>query len=123
MKYTVRMLPDRCDGQRGRRDILHRILMESGNYRRTLRFKSRKQRLNYLIQLFKPYSTAVTRPEDKHALTNWLKKQGLTEQEVQRFYLETGIPNYRVLKRVLVKVFTAQKRPSLSQKSTDQLSS
>jgi hypothetical protein len=95
------MLPERSPGQRGRSDTLHRILRGSGHYRRTLHFNSKKQRLNFLIELFKPHSAEITKRGDKKAITTWLKKQGLTEQEVKQFYLETGILNYRVLKRTL----------------------
>jgi len=101
IKCRLRMLPERSPGQRGRNDTLHKILRGSGHYRRTLHFNSKKQRLNFLIELFKPYSTEVTGRGDKHSITTWLKKQGLTDQEVQRFYMETGILNYRVLKRTL----------------------
>jgi hypothetical protein len=103
VKCRLRMLPDRSPRQRGRSDTLHKILRGSGHYRRTLHFNSKKQRLNFLIELFKPYSTEVTGRGDKHSITTWLKKQGLTDWEVQRFYLETGIPSYR-LKRTLKNV-------------------
>jgi len=92
--YSVKMCPMRSSGWK-RRDLLHQTLLQSGFYKKTLKFPTRRGRLNFLIQLFKPKKDEITRG-DKHAITVWLRKQGLTEKEINRFYLEAGIPNHRV---------------------------
>lgn len=89
-KVALRMVPGRGRGNyRRRSDLLHQILRSSGYYRRKLNFRSRGERLNYVIQLFKPYAPRID-ASSRRSITRWLKNQGLSEEEVKKFYEEVG---------------------------------
>jgi hypothetical protein len=75
-----------------KRDLLHQIILQSGFYRKTLKFPTKRDRLNFLVALFKPKKEEIT-ANDKRAITRWLKNQGLKDWEIRQFYLETGISN------------------------------
>jgi hypothetical protein len=87
-RIELSMVPGRGRGNyRRRNDLLHQVLRSSGYYRRKLRFRSREERLNYLIQLFKPHAAQIDAPS-RHSITCWLKNQGLSATEIKRFYEE-----------------------------------
>jgi len=84
-KVSLHMVPGRGIGGYRRKDLLNKILYGSGFYRRKLRFRSRGERLDFLVKLFKPYTSQIDRYV-KHAITSWLKNQGLREDEIKEFY-------------------------------------
>ena len=84
-EHKIQMLPSRGRGPYRRNDLLNRVLRESGLYAKVIRFKSKKERLKFLVELFIPYTTHLNRYE-KHSITTWLKNQGLSVEEVKRFY-------------------------------------
>jgi hypothetical protein len=79
--YKLKILPLR----RGRSGVLEEALRRSGDYRRTRYFQTKEERLAYLVSLFKPYADKLYRSE-KTKLTNWLKKQALSNEEIEQFY-------------------------------------
>ena len=79
------MMPCKSGGYK-RRNLLSRVLASSPHYRRTLYFKSRRQRLSYLIKLFKPYAHLIDKPA-KQSITSWLRNRVmLSEDEIKLFY-------------------------------------
>jgi len=86
-KFKLKLAPLKKSRQN---KTISQILRASGRYKLTLYFKTRKERLNYLINIFKPYANKLT-AGDKRSITVWLKdKQKLTEEEVKRFYQALG---------------------------------
>ena len=84
-EFKLRLAPFRRV-KKNRNDVLNQALRASGNYLKTLRFKTKRERLNYLVNIFKPYTNKLTRGK-KQSVTFWLKyKQLLTDKEVKQFY-------------------------------------
>jgi hypothetical protein len=65
--------------------LLNEVLRKTGDYRRVLRFKSRRDRLWYLICWFMPYASRIT-PADKRAITHWLRSNFVPEEDIEVFY-------------------------------------
>ena len=86
MQYKLHMVP--CRGRGGRckrKDLLNEILRKTGNYRKVLKFRSRRERLSYLIQWFTPFAHKIT-PSDKHSITHWLRSNFVPEEDIEVFY-------------------------------------
>jgi len=97
------MAPGRGVGAYRRKNLLNKVLRESGFYGRKLKFRSRKKRLDYLVELFKPYAGQINRFE-KHSITSWLKNQGLGEEEIKCFYdrvISSSISSIRKIYQML----------------------
>jgi len=89
-KFSLYMAPGRGVGAYRRKNLLNKVLRESGFYKRKLWFRSRRKRLDYLIDLFKPYAGQI-KGREKHSITSWLKNQGLREEEIKCFYDRVGL--------------------------------
>jgi len=88
-EFKLRLAPFRRV-KKNRNDVLNQALRASGSYLKTLRFKTKRERLNYLINIFKPYANKLTKGK-KQSVTFWLKhKQLLTDKEVKQFYQTLG---------------------------------